>query len=187
MVCEKPGRRTWKWRGWRIQKDTSEINDTNESKTSKDRKEESVISSLLVKKLSLKVIQAVIFSIDTYKQDMIAVGNENQKNQSKTDGIIVIICPCYHCWGQIIVYPYFIWLNVLFGLMKQKNVLMNLKLDIWLIQIWILTKPSDNKWKKYMETTFGAIAQPFIRATLFKKKSVGIIYVLWDKSRKYCL
>ena len=43
--------------------DTSEINDTNESKLSKYKTKESLISSLLDKHFSLKVIQAVIFSI----------------------------------------------------------------------------------------------------------------------------
>ena len=46
--------------------DTSEINDTNESKLSKDKTKEALISSMLAKKISLKVIQAVIFSINTY-------------------------------------------------------------------------------------------------------------------------
>ena len=52
---------------------------------------------------------------------MIAVGNENKKLTINTDGIIFIVCLCYHCWGKIIVYPYFKWINVLFGLMKQKK------------------------------------------------------------------
>ena len=51
---------------------------------------------------------------------MIAVGNKKKKN---TDGIIVIICLCYNCWGEIAVYPYFICINALFGLMKQNDVL----------------------------------------------------------------
>ena len=67
--------------------------------------------------------------------------------KTKTDGIIVIICLCYHCWEEIIVYPYFIWLNILFGLMKQKHLLMSLRLDIWLTQVWILIKHSNNKCK----------------------------------------
>ena len=55
------------------------INDTKESKISRDKKEEALINRLLVKHFSLKVIQAVIFSLNTYEQDMIAVGNENKK------------------------------------------------------------------------------------------------------------
>ena len=77
---------------------------------------------MLTKTFSLKVTQLVIFSINTYGQDMISGGNENKKKlKTKTNGIIVIICLCYHCWGQIIVYSYFIWLNVLFVLIKQKK------------------------------------------------------------------
>ena len=58
--------------------DTPEINDTNESKISKVKTEEALIISLLAKTFSLKVTQAVIFSINTYEQDIIAVGNENK-------------------------------------------------------------------------------------------------------------
>ena len=36
------------------------------------------------------------------------------KIKLKTDGIIFIICLFYHCCGQIIVYPYFIWLSIFF-------------------------------------------------------------------------
>ena len=90
-----------------FKKYASEINDTNESKISKGKTEEYVVSSLLAKTFSLKLIQAVIFSIDTYKQDIISVGNKKQI-QSKINGIIVIICPCYHYLSKIIVYSYFI-------------------------------------------------------------------------------
>ena len=62
-----------------FKEDTSEINDTNKSKTSKDKTKKALIISLLAKTFSLKVIQAVIFSINTYKQDMITVGENNKK------------------------------------------------------------------------------------------------------------
>ena len=61
-----------------LKEDTSNINDNNESKLSKDKTKEALIRSLLEKYLSLKVTQAVIFSINTYKQYMISVGNENK-------------------------------------------------------------------------------------------------------------
>ena len=66
-----------------FKEDTSEINDTNESKLSKDKTKEAIIISLLAKYFLLKVIQAVIFSINTYEQDIIAVGNENKKIKNK--------------------------------------------------------------------------------------------------------
>ena len=100
--------------------------------------------------MSLKVIQAVIFSINTYKQDMIVVGNDNKKLKTKTDNFIFIVCLYYHFWGEIIVYPYFIWINVLFGLMKQNNVLMSLRLDILLIHVLMLTKPPEKSGKMYV-------------------------------------
>ena len=44
-----------------------------------DKIEEAFVIRLLSKTLSLKIIQAVIFSINTYEQDMISVGNEGKK------------------------------------------------------------------------------------------------------------
>ena len=81
-----------------FKEDNYEINDTNRSKLGKDKTKEALIRNLLAKVILLKVTQAVIFSIDTYKQDMIAAGNENKQIKRKTDGIIVIICLCYYCW-----------------------------------------------------------------------------------------
>ena len=97
------------------------ISDTNESEISKGKTEEALISSLLEKTFYLKVTQTFVVSINTYKQGMIAVGNEKKKIRKYADGIIVITCLCYDCWKKIIVNPYFIRLNVLFGLTKQKK------------------------------------------------------------------
>ena len=38
---------------------------------------------MLAKTFSLNVTQAVLFSINTYEQDMIAVGNKNKKTKNK--------------------------------------------------------------------------------------------------------
>ena len=62
-----------------FKEDTSEINNTNESKIIKGKTEESLISSLLAKTFSLKLTQEFIFFVNTYEQDMIAVGKENKK------------------------------------------------------------------------------------------------------------
>ena len=62
-----------------LKEDTSEINDTNESKISKVKIEVDVISSLLAKTFSIKVIQAVIVSNDNYKEDIISVVKKNKK------------------------------------------------------------------------------------------------------------
>ena len=42
-------------------------------------KEEYIVNRLLAINFSLKVIQEVIFSINTYEQDIIVVGNKNKK------------------------------------------------------------------------------------------------------------
>ena len=54
------------------------MNITNESKISKDKKEEALINCLLAINFSLKVIQALIFSLNTYEKEMIEVGNNNE-------------------------------------------------------------------------------------------------------------
>ena len=66
-----------------FKKDTSEINDTNESKISKDKTEEAFISSILAKYFSLKVTQVVFFSINTYEKDMIELGTRTKKIKNK--------------------------------------------------------------------------------------------------------
>ena len=58
---------------------TPEINDSIKSKISKDKTEEALIINLLAKHFSLKGTQEVIFSINTYEQDTIAVVN-NKNN-----------------------------------------------------------------------------------------------------------
>ena len=47
--------------------------------------EEDVISSLLDKTISLKVIQEVILSIETYEQDILSVGNEKKSSQRQME------------------------------------------------------------------------------------------------------
>ena len=64
-----------------FKENTSEKNYTNESKISKCKPEEDFISILLAKNVPLKVIQAFIFSIDTYEQSIISV--VNKKNTGK--------------------------------------------------------------------------------------------------------
>ena len=59
------------------------INNTNESKISKGKKEEALINRSLAINFTLKVIQVFMFSINTYKQYMIPVGNENGKIKNK--------------------------------------------------------------------------------------------------------
>ena len=64
-----------------LKEDTSEINDTNESKLEKDKTEEALIRSLLDKYVLPKIIKEFIFYINTYEQDMIEVGNKKKKRK----------------------------------------------------------------------------------------------------------
>ena len=70
-----------------FKEDISEINNTNESKLCKNKNIEALISTLIAKQFPLKVTQAFIFSINTYEQYMIAVGNEfkikNNNNKNR--------------------------------------------------------------------------------------------------------
>ena len=66
-----------------FKEDTSVINDTNESKISKDIKEEALLNRLLAVNSPLKVIHSVILYIHIYKQDIIEVENENKNIKNK--------------------------------------------------------------------------------------------------------
>ena len=50
-------------------------------KTSKYKTEEALIISLLAKIISPKVTQAVVFVVNAYKQNTVAVGNERKKRK----------------------------------------------------------------------------------------------------------
>ena len=62
---------------------TPEVNDSMKSKINNGITEKCFIISLLAKHFSLKIIKAVILFIDTYKQDLISVGNKNKRIQNK--------------------------------------------------------------------------------------------------------
>ena len=92
--------------------------------------EEAVISSLLAKNSFLKVTQSLIFFNTTYKQDMMAVGNENKQNKVKCRWIycnhipILSLLGAIHCLHLFIIAKRFICLN------KTKQLLTSSKLDI---------------------------------------------------------
>ena len=54
------------------------MNITNGSKICKDKTDEALINRLLAITFLLQVIKEVIYHMNTYKQDMIAVGNETK-------------------------------------------------------------------------------------------------------------
>ena len=95
----------------------------------------------------LKFIQAVIFSINTYKQYMISVGNENKtiKNKDRWNYFhhmpILPLLGDNHCLPLWHMAKRFIWLE------ETKNILMSLRLDIWLIRVCMLINPSETKKK----------------------------------------
>ena len=112
---------------------------------------------------------------------MIAVGNENKKVKTKTDGIIVIIWLCYHCWGVIIVYPYFILLNILFGLLRQK--IINEFTVVYIINPGLnVTKSFRQQVQKCMCTKFGEITQPFIKGTLLKNNTRALALIMFHET-----
>ena len=123
------------------------INITNESKWVKIKKEEALIRILLTINFLLKVIQSIIISVNIHKQKMIWIWNENKKIRIKDKWNYCHNIPTLpflksrYRLQLLHVHKY------LSGLKKQKNVLMSLKLDIWLIQICMLINPSENKWK----------------------------------------
>ena len=113
---------------------------------------------------------------------MIAVGDKEKILKTKTDGIIVIICICYHCWWRIIVYPYFIRLNVLFGLKKKKGI------NEFAIGYMINPGLNVNKSFRYqvekcMYTKFGEITQYFIKSTLSKNNTSVLTLIMFYETR----
>ena len=107
----------------------SDMNNTNESKVSKGKTKEALIISLLSKEISLKVTKGVILSINTYKQDMIEVGNKGKKkiedgwNYCNNMPMLSLFggnhrLPLFHMADS------FIWIN------DTKNILTSLQLDI---------------------------------------------------------
>ena len=113
----------------------------------------------------LKVIQAVIFSINTYEQDMIAVGNKNKtiKNKNRWNYFhhmpILPSSGAYHRLTLLIMAIFFIWFN---ETKKRMNK----------FAIGYTTNPGLHVYKafrqqveKFMHTTFGEITQPFIKST----------------------
>ena len=51
---------------------------------------------MLAIKLSLKVTQAVISPVNTYEQDIIAVGDEKKKLKTNINENVFIVYLCYH-------------------------------------------------------------------------------------------
>ena len=84
---------------------------------------------MLAKKISLKLIQSAISSIDTYKQDIISVGNENKKIAVKdrwnycNHMPMISLLGANHCLPLFHMAKSFICFN-------EKNVLNSLQLDI---------------------------------------------------------
>ena len=133
---------------------------------------------------SLEVMEAVIFFMNTHEHEMIAVGNKSGEIKTKIDGIVLIICICCHCLGLIIVHRYYIWLNIISSLKTQVNVLMSLRLDIWLIQVCMLINPSETKWKNVLILHLVHSHNLLLKPHYKKHKCVSIIHVSWDKRRK---
>ena len=75
---------------------------------------------MLAKTFSFKVIQAVIFSINIYEQDMIAVGNENKKIKRIYRWDYFHLMPMLPLLGANRHLPLLHMAKRLFGLKKQK-------------------------------------------------------------------
>ena len=103
---------------------------TNELKLSALKKERALINRLLTINLPFKIIQSIIIYLHSREKKTIEIGNKNKKTKKRIDGITVIILQYCHYWGIIIVYLYYMWIQVLLGFTKQVNVFMSLQLDI---------------------------------------------------------
>ena len=77
----------------------------------------------------------------------------------------------------MIVYPNFIWIKALFGLTKK-----NKRINKYTIRYMINTDLNVNialreQVEKFIKNTFGAITQPFIKATFKKKGNKSVIII----------
>ena len=127
--------------------------------------EEALISSLLAKNILLKVTEVVNFSMNNYEQDMIVVGNENQKNKNKDRWNCCHHMPMLPLLGGNHRLPLlhmakrFIWIN-------EENKCNNEFTVGYMINPGLNAKKnSREQGKKCMFTTFGEITQPFIKPT----------------------
>ena len=118
---------------------------------------------------------------------MIEDGNENKKLRTKIDRIILRILPCNNCWGIIIVYPYFIWLKVLFGLRKQT--IIEFSIGYMINPTLNINKAFRKQANKCMETIFGTITKSHIKTTLAKNKTrvleLSLFYETRQNPKKY--
>ena len=167
-----------------FKEDTSEINDSNESKISNCKIEKAFIISLLAKQFSLKVTQAVIFSINTYKQDIITVGNKNQKkfkdrwNYCNNIPMLSLFganhrLPLFH------MAKHFIWLN------ETKKRINEFTIGYMINPGLNINKAFREKVGKCMYTSFGEITQPFIKPTLLKNNTSVLFLIIFYEKRAY--
>ena len=106
-----------------------------------------------------------------------------KKLQSKTDGIILIICPCYNCWGANHCLPLFrmaksfIWLN------ETKQRINELTTGYMINTNLNINKAFREKVDKCMKNKFDAITQNFIIFTLLKNKTVVLALLMFYETK----
>ena len=123
----------------------------------------------MAKNLSLKVIKAVILYVDTYEQDILSVGNNNQKtpvkdkwNHCNNIPMLSLLVdnhrpPLFHMDKS------FIWLE------ETKERINDFSIGYMINPKFNFTKAFREKVFKCMNNTVGPINQTYIRATLAKK------------------
>ena len=101
--------------------------------------------------------------------------------KTKTDGIIVIICLCYHCREKnhslplLYMAKHFIWLN------ETKKRYNDFAIGYMINTCLNVNKDFIDQVEKYMYATFGEITQHFIKATLSKyNTSVFTLIMFYD-------
>ena len=115
---------------------------------------------------SLKFFLAVIFSVNTYEQDIIALGNENKKIKNKDRWNYCHRMPMLPLLGDNHRLPlfhmdkHFIWLEKTGERINEFEIgyMINPRLNVNI--------SFKEQVGKYMNTKFGELTQPFIKTTL---------------------
>ena len=123
---------------------------------------------MLAKNIALKVTKAVIISIDTCKQDMIEVGNENKKNKNEDRWNHCNHMPMKLLLGTNHLLPLFHMSKLFIWIEETKESINEFSLGYMINPRLNINKSFIEQVIKRMNTIFGEITQPYIITTLEK-------------------
>ena len=112
------------------------------------------------------------------------MGTRTKKLGTKIDGIIVIVCLCYHCWGANRRIPLF-HMSKCFICLNEKKIVNEFTIGYMINTVFNVNKAFREQVETCMYTTFGEITQPFIKATFSKKNTSVLALIIFYDTRAY--